>query len=156
MLYNDLFMKGQSFIISRKNRPEQVDVWIRSGREVLPQISNLAAYSESWKHWWATLQPSERRDGESSNLKKVALGINSWAELRKGGINGFYSIISSLSWWLQAIDDSQQLQDFIQTLGDVSWALEQMVDSVGSEGGRKRSCDQSTAIPAKRSKRCVL
>jgi hypothetical protein len=46
--------------------------------------------------------------------------------LRKEGVNGFYSIISELSWWLQAIDDSDanQLQDFTETLDDVSWALE--------------------------------
>jgi hypothetical protein len=156
-LFDDLNIKGPTYTISRKHRPDQIDTWIQSGREVVPVIKDLAGYSWSWKQWWATLQPPQRRNENSSKLRRLALGIDSWADLRKGGVNGFYSIISGLSWWLQAIDssDADQLKDFSETLDDVSWALEQMVSSVGGQGSRKRSRVQSSAAPVKRSKRYV-
>jgi hypothetical protein len=156
-LFDDLNIKGPAYTISRKHRPDHINTWIQSGREVVPPIKDVATFSWSWKQWWATLQPPQRRDDNTSKLKRLALGIDSWADLRKGGVNGFYSIISGLSWWLQAIDDSDanQLQDFTETLDDVSWALEQMVHSVGGKRSRKRSCVQSSAVPVKRSKRYV-
>ncbi|KAH9977014.1 hypothetical protein BGW80DRAFT_1167072, partial [Lactifluus volemus] len=146
-----------SYTISRKHRPDHINTWIQSGQEVVPPIKNIAMFSWSWKQWWATLQPPQQRDDNTSKLKRLALGIDSWADLRKGEVNSFYSIISGLSWWLQAIDDSDanQLQDFTETLDDVSWALEQMVHSVGGKRSRKRSCVQSSAVPVKRSKRYV-
>ncbi|KAH9972532.1 hypothetical protein BGW80DRAFT_1119794, partial [Lactifluus volemus] len=91
--------KGPAYTISRKHRPDHINTWIQSGREVVPPIKDVATFSWSWKQWWATLQPPQRRDDNTSKLKRLALGIDSWADLRKGGVNGFYSIISGLSWW---------------------------------------------------------
>jgi hypothetical protein len=127
------------YTITRKNRPDVIDAWIKSGRETAPAIQNLEKFASSWMAWWRSLQPPERKEKGAEVLAKVILGGDSWVELRKGGINGFFCIIMSLSWWLAAAKAENRLNDLVEVLTDVSWVLEQMAKL--SPGNEKRPRD---------------
>jgi hypothetical protein len=53
-----------------------------------------------------------------------------WLSIRKGGSNGFFIIILTLSWWLNAgagVVDADP--EFARALEDVSWVLDHLISS---------------------------
>jgi hypothetical protein len=147
---NIIKSQGPMYTITRKNRLDIVDAWIKSGHETAPAIQNLENFSSSWKAWWGSLQPPERKEQDAGVLTKVTLGVDSWVELRKGGMNGFFCIIMSLSWWLAAVKMEIQLDDLVEALKDVSWVLEQMVESSSSNEKRSRDHNEKTTQNTKK------
>lgn len=51
-----------------------------------------------------------------------------WAETKKGGLNGFYNVVVSLSWWMTAVKTDPERAEFDAALADALWVLNQMVD----------------------------
>ncbi|TDL19765.1 hypothetical protein BD410DRAFT_694689, partial [Rickenella mellea] len=90
--------------LGKKNRPEEVSVWIRNGRPYNkpPEIFSVTEYADYWQKWWTALQPAWRSDrGEDWPLSrdlKEAIGER-WPGVAKGGKNGFHMIIVTLLWW---------------------------------------------------------
>jgi hypothetical protein len=95
----------------------------------------LLVFKNSWKKWWVHLQPAERKveGSEFADLVRDGLDDIDWTELSKGGSNGFFSIIISLSWWLKAVindsGDDGELSEVESIMEDVSWVLDQIIRS---------------------------
>jgi len=74
----------------------------------------------------------------------------SWTDLLKGGINGFFSVVVSLSWWLKHTDDNlEALFEFETVLEDVMWVQDQMILSLQT-CKRKHQGSEKSEKPAKR------
>jgi len=83
----------------------------------------------SWKAWWLSLQPDSRVQ-QGSKLRRVHVTGEKWEKLSKGGINGFFNIVVSLSWWWAAVKSSAQRKVFMEMLEDVSWVQDQVISSL--------------------------
>jgi hypothetical protein len=124
-------------------------VWIKSGRQADPILSDLLSFKGSWKKWWVSLQPVERKDGCESfdDLVRDELEDVTWTELSKGGLNGFFSIIVSLSWWLKVgIDREDQLLELEGVFKDVLWVEDQIIQSLQSQVKRTSEGETSTSM----------
>jgi hypothetical protein len=122
-------------------------------------LQDFLSFKASWKRWWARLQPPERRVSDAEPLAKEGVDDVEWKELRKGSINGFYTIIVSLSWWLRfALDDPIEGGDFVEVLSDVSWVQDRMIESLERNAKRAREEEESPAgaSPAKRYVKLLL
>jgi hypothetical protein len=80
----------------------------------------------------------------------VVESAETWSEIRKGGINGFYNVVASLGWWLQATKTDQEVAEFNAMLKDVLWVSEQMIQYSPS---MKRPFDNDDASDKMTSKR---
>ena len=113
---------------NKQFRPEEIEWWMRRGRKYnrTPQIKDVAAFGASWMDWWAKMQPPRR--GTTWPFPHTPLRDQwQWNDLRKGGSNGLFLAIISLSWWLaEAVEVQGDLSDVKVALADVTWCLEQM------------------------------
>ncbi|KAF4579407.1 hypothetical protein EYR36_001217 [Pleurotus pulmonarius] len=110
-----------------KQRPKEVGAWVKSGRGVDPNIKNIKVFCQQWWLWYHELQ-LECRKAVGGCLQRVAPPNDEWTELRKGTINGMYSLLASLGWWMNAANGAKQCQDDVSlALSDVAWVLESMV-----------------------------
>jgi hypothetical protein len=137
--------------LSAKGRPQPITHWINCGRKFtqIPEISDLAAYSKSFNTWWASLQPGSRVT--SSGLTRDVSAGETWAKTKKGGLNGFNSVVIALSFWLHNAKTEAQLQEFEEVLEDVLWVCNQMLAESNVSGKRPRE-DGEEIGPSKRSK----
>ena len=131
-------------VLSKVGRPEIVDRWIANGRKSTPQVSDVTAFAKEWKAWWIDLQP-ESREGE--RLLRIATPGESWDIQRKGGINGFFNIVVSMSWWCSAVKTTAQKKLLSDMADDVAWVLTQMIGSLKKPG--KRPLDDAEDVGAK-------
>lgn len=74
-----------------------------------------------------------------------------WDECRKGGKNGFYVIVLSLSWWAQAASTSESRANVSKATEDALWVLDRMIDSLTIS--KKHALDDDLTLS--HSKRCV-
>ena len=116
-------------MLSTMDRPQVVGRWINGGRKTTPIIDDLPAFIMSWKAWWLSLQPDSRVQ-QGSKLRQVHVTGEKWEKLSKGGINGFFNIVVSLSWWWAAVKSSAQRKVFMEMLEDVSWVQDQVISSL--------------------------
>jgi hypothetical protein len=110
---------------------------------------DFARYVAAWKTWWISLQPDSR---QKRKLLRVVDAGEKWEELRKGSINGFFSVIISLVWWYAAIKNPAQSKVHREAVEDVSWVLDWMLDD--GKDGKKRAGGSSDG--ATKAKRCVV
>jgi hypothetical protein len=89
----------------------------------VPNIEDVKGWAKSWTSWWISLQPSCR---EGKKLIQVVEPGETWPELKKGGINGFYTIVISLGWWYKALKGNTGKAEFKKILKDVLWVCECM------------------------------
>jgi hypothetical protein len=80
----------------------------------------------TWKAWWGSLQPSMRSLSRTSKLPRAIGPDDNWEELQKGGINGFFTVVASLSWWFAELKTDPQRKDF-EAASDVLWAQQQVI-----------------------------
>jgi hypothetical protein len=88
--------------------------------------------------WWISLQPASR--GGVQLLREVDVG-EVWLETRKGSINGFFNVVVSLSWWMEALTSDEESSKFLTTLKDVLWVLDCMLKPNATKRGRDASDD---------------
>lgn len=50
-----------------------------------------------------------------------------WEELRKGSINGFYNIVVSLGWWIEAATTDPERAGVYHMVSDAMWVVDQML-----------------------------
>jgi hypothetical protein len=139
------------------SRPEEIQWWIKRKRLIglSPQITNSIEYGATWMLWWIKMQPVWR-EGES--LVKVQSTNTDWEPILRGGSNGLFLVVTSLSWWVYAIGpDNQFHSELVKAITDVEWVLSELVTVLSSgktEAGMKRPLEDS---PNKepRAKRCV-
>lgn len=116
-----------------KYRPKEIGAWIKTGRAVEPTIKSAAAFGEQWWQWYLELQPAGRAQ-EDGSLQRVVLDKAEWSELYKGTINGMYSLLASLAWWLKAANPARTPKvEVSKVLDDVSWVLEAMTRAHSSK-----------------------
>ena len=128
-------------VLSKAGRPDIVDRWIGNARKSTPQVSDVTAFAKEWKAWWIGLQP-ESREGEK--LLRIVTPGERWEVLQKGGINGFFNVVVSMSWWCLAVKTPAQKRLLSEMVDDVAWVLTQMVGSLDNvEKSRKRSIDDA-------------
>ncbi|TDL13188.1 hypothetical protein BD410DRAFT_700676, partial [Rickenella mellea] len=91
--------------LGNKDRPEQVSIWMRYGRQYdkPPEIPSLDEFSTSWRKWWTALQPAWRKNSQGPDwpllLYNQGPDDESWPGVAKGGKNGFHIVIVTLLWW---------------------------------------------------------
>jgi hypothetical protein len=108
-------------------RPEVVASWLKYGRKLdsPPVLTDLPAFIKSWWLWWTNLQPDWRKTADGTLLRDVD---GDWLSLRKGGNNGFFMIVLTLSWWLRAIDGVVEAEGEIsKAFSDVNWVLDHLL-----------------------------
>ena len=128
------YIQGPSVTLSSKQRPDIVSHWIKCGRRTDPQpnISDVSKYSAAWWEWWADLQPQSRKGEDQSHLRQSVEDGESWAGLRKGGVNGIFNVIAAISWWLQVVQTRNEIEDVERAIDDVLWVIGRIV--AGLEG----------------------
>jgi hypothetical protein len=73
------------------------------------------------------MQLDSRRAEE---LLQIADAGEEWVELRKGSINGFYNVVVSLGWWIQATMTAPELAEVTRMLKDAIWVVDQMLSTI--------------------------
>ncbi len=121
---------------------------MRSGRPAPPSIKNLDVFTEQWWKWYIELQPAARRS-EDGSLQHVELEESNWRETRKGTINGFYSILASLGWWVKAVKDINLDHALVAAIADVDWVL----GSMTRVGTSKRTSPETDSVDERNTKR---
>jgi hypothetical protein len=74
--------------------------------------------------WWVELQPASR---EREKLLRVVEDGEQWEELQKGSINGFYNVVVSLGWWVQAATTESEHIEVGRMISDAVWVVVQML-----------------------------
>lgn len=98
------------------------------------------------------MQPVWRiKDGEGE-LQRHDVPDESWPEIMKGGGNGFFLVLISLSWWMEAAKEKTDKDDCLSVVDDVMWVLEQMVARLEELDGSGSGEEDA----ARYSKRCVV
>ncbi|OBZ73056.1 hypothetical protein A0H81_06612 [Grifola frondosa] len=158
----------QNRLPTSRDRPEEVKWWINRGRKYvptgLPTIKTVGQYAATWKKWWMALQPPMHvgdtlqfwppRRNEPNNASE-------WDGLMRGGPNGFFVIVVSLAWWIDAAkNDTTQTQLVAEVILDVEWVLNRLCEvSRSTFRGTKRSTpsdDQSLSEKSSPSKKQKL
>jgi hypothetical protein len=105
-------------------RPNVVAPWLKSGRkyDTPPNIPDHAKYAAAWWTWWIAHQPEWR---EARKLLQDTHKGEKWSQLCRGGSNGIFMLILSLSWWLGAIGEPSA--DILKAIRDVSWVFDQLL-----------------------------
>jgi hypothetical protein len=138
------FLQTKAVMISAKDRPLAISHWSRCARNAsaAPDITDIEDWARLWRVWWTGMQPASR-GGEK--LLRVVDAAEEWVELRKGSINGFYNVVISLGWWIQAAATAPELAEATQMVDDAIWVMDQMLG--GSRAG-KRSHENDDAGPS--------
>ena len=121
----------------------------------MPVVKDVGPYSSMWKTWWSNLQQSRRQHiGVSWPLERSSDKCD-WTVLMRGGCNGFFLVVMSLSWWVAAVKSKEEKAELDDVLDDVSWVLANMISSSsGSASKRTQPYDveDDLASPAKKAK----
>jgi hypothetical protein len=105
-------------------RPNVVAPWLKSGRkyDTPPNIPDHAKYATAWWTWWITHQPKWH---EAQKLLRDTHKGEEWSQLCRGGSNGIFMLILSLSWWLGVIGELSN--DILKAIRDVLWVFDQLL-----------------------------
>jgi len=126
MKYSNYILQGKAMALSKVDRPDIIGRWIAGGRKSSPVIGDLPGFMTLWKKWWVSLQPSSRGQ-HGRKLRRVVNEDEEWEELQKGSINGFFTVVISLSWWLTAATTPAHHKAFLEVVEDVSWVQDQII-----------------------------
>lgn len=106
---------------------------------------NVVKFGTKVRNWWIVLQPSYR--GSDWPLRRDVRDDEDWAELIKGGKNGFKMILVAMNWWLRGVRTDSETNEALSVLEDIVFVLDKMVKKVG---GQKRSAEDEAGGDAKR------
>ncbi|KAJ7436813.1 hypothetical protein B0H11DRAFT_2255890 [Mycena galericulata] len=140
--------------LSTKNRPAEVQAWIRAGRGLRAKgsydagITDLGDYAKRWTAWWDSLQPTWRKRGADGQWMVGGTYGEDWATLWFPGQNGCVSLVASLYFWgaskraLGAADGAvwigEERAKWDRTVQDVVWMVEGLENAVPGPKGRKK------------------
>lgn len=137
--------------LSTEQRPDEVGWWIKDRRkyEKPPPLTDLRLFGASWKAWWQGLQPDWRQASWPPSQVQVAETQDEWEGLDKGGRNGIFVVVLTLSWWWSsAVDAGTSMDEVKVAVEDVRWVMGVMAKVLG-----KRPSNVDQASPRKRCKR---
>jgi hypothetical protein len=160
--------------LATKHRPPEIALWISRTRSYanLPTIENCVEYGSLWRGWWKLLQPEWRVEEDSDwPLSREVPDGEKWESLSKGGANGLFVVLMSLSWWVEQAKDHREKREAESAVEDVQWVLEQIHEAMegddkgdglgmdidsdgiqgGNGGGKKRQAEEDlNQRPAKK------
>ena len=131
-------------------------VWFKNGRKysAMPKLTNLVDYGKTWWSWWRGLQPKWRLLPDGTLAREGPDTIVDWEKTCRGGTNGFFVIVLTLSWWVDALDGRVDDEELLGALDEVMWVVDCMIKSCGAAGGpggEKHSLeDKISEVPAKK------
>src|SRR5262245_32755619 len=125
---NIMSLQSEAFKLSAKGRPTQITHWINCGRKFthLPVIPDLVSYVASFNNWWRSLQPETRVVTEGVITRDVE-AEESWEKTRKGGVNGFVTVLICLAVWLRSTSSETEREICEVAIQDVLWVVERMI-----------------------------
>jgi hypothetical protein len=106
-----------------------------------PKLTNLLDYTTSWQKWWRELQPKWRLLADGTLSREVPNEGEEWEMIYRGGANGFFMIVLTLSWWVAALDGHVD-EELRNVLDDITWVVGHLVDLPAMTGectGEKRA-----------------
>lgn len=138
-------------MLSASGRPPAVSHWIQCGRKFSspPKISDLAVFANSFNVWWTSLQPTSRITSDNGRLSRNVTPDEAWSKTRKGGKNGFYTILLTLSFWIRRATLPAEQSAYENLIDDVVWVVNQMLGSTVPTHP-KRAGEDARGGPSKR------
>ncbi|VDC01776.1 unnamed protein product [Peniophora sp. CBMAI 1063] len=128
------FRQGNTRIyrLSTGNRPMGVKEWVdnrrRDPNHPIAKEKNSVSFSQSWRKWYLSLQPSWRDTTSWPLEQPEAHGEFIWLPLRKYGPTGVTQLLFTLGHWatLEPMP-IEVLADWRHAIKDLTWVLEQMI-----------------------------
>ncbi|KAJ7755134.1 hypothetical protein B0H16DRAFT_1315947 [Mycena metata] len=113
---------GFAGVGSSKGRPMEVGWWIQRARRTPPKIKQADAFATSWIGWWIELNPKGRVAAGPDKMLRTE-GQSGWEGLT-ARVNGLLSVLMSLKWWKDAVEEEG---DWEIAVSDVTWVLRQLL-----------------------------
>jgi hypothetical protein len=76
--------------------------------------------------------------------------METWSKTRKGGVNGFYSVVLALSFWLNAATSDLEKTKCEEAICDVFWVSDQMIATQKPSSKRASPDEGGESVPTKR------
>ena len=94
-----------------------------------PFIKSLPLFVTTWKNWWTGLQPNSRREGDTSwpLARVLPEDCDEWMKVNRGGCNGLFMVLMTLSWWLTEVGDGDTAEVF-DAIRDVVWVCQTLAE----------------------------
>jgi hypothetical protein len=142
----------QQVRLSSDKRPGAVHIWLKGKRKfgVIPEIGQVQTFAHSWWAWWESLQPGWRITNGRPFSQQIPLGGETWQSVYKGGPNGFFIVVLTISWWLLSINKVFN-DEFSQAFNDLLWVSDRMI----SIRSGKRLNDDSSGSNTRSNKKQV-
>ncbi|KAJ6571545.1 hypothetical protein B0H19DRAFT_935544, partial [Mycena capillaripes] len=102
--------------LSVKRRPPQVGAWVQRARSGIPDIKDVAKFTEGWAVWWQDINPAWRK--ATIPMPKQD---GSWECMDVPGPNGFLNVLICLKWWRERL--REESKEWVDAVEDVSWVL---------------------------------
>ncbi|KAF9778489.1 hypothetical protein BJ322DRAFT_1014551 [Thelephora terrestris] len=131
--------------LPHKQRPIEVDAWLKDATGVHPVISDVVAYAERWRLWWVECQPLKRATA-TWPLPHEPLSATEWGKLLNGGKYGLFLFVISLSWWARSPGLVLSSTELAAAISDVGWVLRQLADVLTTLIPKKPGPQQSTNV----------
>ncbi|THU80354.1 hypothetical protein K435DRAFT_583641, partial [Dendrothele bispora CBS 962.96] len=127
--------------LSRTSRPPAVKHWVEGGRkQAIPTViqgTKPDAFEPEVVGWWNQLQPDWRTlaagSTELEGGKWTREVKGDWKALRQPGINGLYSVLACMKWWLllqhkdlDEVDANKASFAWDFVLKDIVWVIDSM------------------------------
>ena len=149
----DLWLKFETLMghqdlkkkLTAEGRPWQLSDWLTRGRKYQspPPIDKAPAYASTWREWWSLIQPDWRTDGVTWPMLKKDVEDEKWTDAMKGGMNGIFLAILSVSWWYAQCGAGDERNECKEAILDICWVLERMIKV-------RKTCEEESDRPAKR------
>ena len=119
----------QTTRLPHKQRPIEVDSWLKDAGGAYPVVSDTVAYAESWRLWWIECQPKDRATAQWP-LPREPLSMVQWGRLMNGGKHGVFLFVVSLSWWVKSSEPAPSSPGLAAAIRDLNWVLHQLTDAL--------------------------
>ncbi|KAJ7028994.1 hypothetical protein C8F04DRAFT_1265389 [Mycena alexandri] len=140
-----------TFQMGKVKRPVEFGMWLQRGRKwylppailVVGTRDDEESFAGRWWNWYISLQPAERVLLGTTLSRPEKADWSNMAAMH--GTNGLLQVIAALSWWGEKLLkrwDGPEWPDWIAAVEDMTWVLEELVDSgeieAAKEGGKKK------------------
>lgn len=143
------FQQDRKQYLAVKSRPSEFKAWTSKNKKLsyIPPFK-VSEFAVRWRVWWESLQPVWR-DNEDWPPHRDVPEDEDWLQLRKGGPNGLFHVIISLTWWAAQCHTKKDRLAYTSAQEDVVWVL-QLVYSYLAD--LKQAGKSTTCVPAKRTR----